>query len=230
MKKLLIFDAFGTLISTGNGSVTAARKILDLQNEKIDPVRFYADWKKYHRRHIDYCISNYFLPERDIFALDLKALYEDYAIDRPYQEDVHIMLDSLGHRCLFPETSEAIAQLRQHYRVVIGSTTDTQPLIDNLERSGLVVDAVYTSEMLGWYKPAEHFYRAILRLEDTAADEAVFIGDSPIDDIAGPKKLGIETILIDRDHRHDSFTDDTRPDHIAASLSEIAGILGLQNQ
>lgn len=28
MKKLLIFDAYGTLISTGNGSINAAEKIV----------------------------------------------------------------------------------------------------------------------------------------------------------------------------------------------------------
>lgn len=53
MKKLLIFDAYGTLLSTGHGSVSACEQILALQDKPIDPVAFYADWKKLHRAHID---------------------------------------------------------------------------------------------------------------------------------------------------------------------------------
>ena len=36
MKKLLIFDAYGTLISTGNGSIEATKKILVLRPSQLD--------------------------------------------------------------------------------------------------------------------------------------------------------------------------------------------------
>lgn len=225
MKKLLIFDAFGTLISTGSGSITATRKILALQDREIDPERFYADWKKYHRRHIDWCNANFFIPERGIFEMDLRALYEDYGIDRPYSEDVAIMLDSLEQRVLFPETADIISRLRREYRVVIGSTTDTEPLMVNLSRNTLEVDEVYTSEMLGHYKPSEHFYRAILRLESCTADEAVFIGDSLPDDVVGPKRVGLHTVLVDRAQRHREFSEVERPDHVVSDLSGTIDIL-----
>ena len=35
MKKLLIFDAYGTLLSTGTGSLDAVRKILELQEKEV---------------------------------------------------------------------------------------------------------------------------------------------------------------------------------------------------
>lgn len=46
MKKLLIFDAYGTLISTGNGSIQATEKILALQDKHIDAKAFYKEWKQ----------------------------------------------------------------------------------------------------------------------------------------------------------------------------------------
>ena len=129
MKKLLIFDAYGTLFSTGTGSVDAARKILKLQEQCIDAVEFYREWKKLHRIHMEEANQGVFISEQDIFSKDLRVLYERYQIRRPYQEDVKLMLDSLTGRQLFPEVAETIRQLRRRYRVVIGSTTDTGSIL-----------------------------------------------------------------------------------------------------
>ncbi|MBO5338052.1 MAG: hypothetical protein J6A94_13090 [Lachnospiraceae bacterium] len=83
MKRLLIFDAYGTLISTGNGSIEATRKILSLQEKEIDAKAFYRDWKRIHRKHIDESIETTFMMEKDIFIKDLEVLYEQYQIKRP---------------------------------------------------------------------------------------------------------------------------------------------------
>ena len=39
--KLIIFDVYGTLISTGKGSLDAAKKILALQDKEINPQEFF---------------------------------------------------------------------------------------------------------------------------------------------------------------------------------------------
>ena len=53
MKKAIIFDAYGTLISTGNGSVTAAGEILKKINVNMDAKVFYEKWKEFHKRQMD---------------------------------------------------------------------------------------------------------------------------------------------------------------------------------
>ena len=223
MKKLLIFDAYGTLLSTGKGSLQATQKILILQEKEIDADIFYKDWKKYHRKHLDEANASQFVSEKDIFTKDLKVLYEQYQINRPYENDVEIMLNSLIGRMVFPEVSDAIKKLRRKYRVVIGSTTDTEPLLVNLENNGLEVDKVYTSEMIQKYKPAPLFYQYILQEEGCNADETVFIGDLLIDDVDGPQSVGIMTILVDRDNKY-SKASGICPDYIVKSIDEIIGL------
>jgi len=221
MKKLLIFDAYGTLISTGNGSVKAAERILALQDRVIDASAFYKEWKKLHRRHIDEAISGGFIPECEIFAEDLRVLYERYGIKRPYIQDVQIMLDSLENRKIFAEVKDAVEELRRQYRVVIGSTTDTAPLLGNLRSNRLDVDAVYTSEMLRRYKPDPAFYRQILQCEGCEPEDAVFIGDSLQDDVAGPAAVGITTIWVNRKNQ------DSPPqaaDYTVTDIGEIAAL------
>ena len=220
MKKLLIFDAYGTLISTGKDSLEATKKILALQEKEIDPTIFYKDWKKYHRKHLDEANASKFILEKEVFAKDLEALYEQYQINRPHEKDVEIMLESLIGRVVFPEVAEAIRELRKKYRVVIGSTTDTEPLLVNLKNNGLEVDAVYTSEMIQKYKPAQMFYQYILQGEDCREEDAVFIGDSLIDDVEGPQSVGITAVLVDRDSKY-SKTSGVYPDYIVKSIDEI---------
>lgn len=222
MKKLLIFDAYGTLLSTGTGSLDATEKILALQDKAINATEFYAEWKKLHREHLDESNAGEFLSEAEIFAKDLKCLYEQFEIDRPYEQDVQIMLDSLTGRSAFSEVLEAIANLRQSYHVVIGSTTDTEPLLENLRANHLEVDEVYTSEMIEKYKPARAFYEYILAYENCTPEKAVFIGDSLIDDVEGPQSVGITTVLVDRKKKYDASSVKTaKPDYVVKSIAEI---------
>ncbi len=223
MKQLLIFDAYGTLISTGNGSIEATKKILSLQEKEIDAKAFYKDWKKYHRKHLDEANATSFLSEADIFTKDLEALYKDYQINRPAKTDVQIMLDSLENRIVFPKVIEAINQLREKYRVVIGSTTDTEPLLNNMKLNNLVVDKVYTSEMINKYKPDKFFYQYILQHEGYEPTDTIFIGDSMTDDIAGPKSIGIKTILVDRLNKLNS-SEPVQPDFVVRDIREIINL------
>lgn len=222
MKKLLIFDAYGTLICTGTGSIDSCKEILSLQEKDIDPVKFYADWKVIHRKHLNDSINGPFLKEWDIFENDLKLLYEKYGINRPYKEDVKIMLKTQFNRKVFDDVLETINELKKKYRVVIGSTADTYPLLENLKENNVIVDKVYTSEMIKTYKPDIRFYQYILDNEGVKATEAIFIGDSTQDDVLGPQKLNMKTVLL---YRNDNYkTDVVKPDYIIHSLLELLQI------
>ncbi|MDE5604488.1 MAG: HAD family hydrolase, partial [Eubacterium sp.] len=202
MKTLFIFDVYGTIISTGNGSINAAKSILSLQDKAINADLFYAEWKKLHRENMNASNADTFLSEEKIFENDLKLLYKEYNIKRDYLKDVNIMLSSLIGRKCFEDTNNTINELRKNYKVVLGSTTDTEPLMENLRLNNLSVDAVYTSEIIEKYKPDIDFYKYILECENCSAESAVFIGDSLIDDIFGPQQLGMKTVLIDRNNKY----------------------------
>lgn len=219
--KLIIFDAYGTLISTGTGSLDAVKKILALQDKDIDPQEFYKEWKKQHRINMDNANVCLFVNEETIFICDLKQLYLKYDICRDAGSDVTIMLDTLGKRKCFDETLLSIENLRKKYKVVIGSTTDNNPLYQDLERNGLLVDEVYTSEMIRKYKPDPEFYHYILRKEKCNKEDAVFVGDSYVDDICGPGKVGMKSILIDRKHNFCCEENELKPWKITNSLENI---------
>ena len=196
MIKAVVFDAYGTLISTGTGSLDAAQKILDLHGSVITAKAFYADWKKYHRQHMDSLTQ--FVPEETIFSWDLERLYTQYGLAGNAAQDVRIMLDTLGNRTAFPESRGVVERLKRAYTVCIGSTTDTEPLMRDLNRSGIVVDHIFTSEGLQVYKPQKVFYERILTELSLLPQEVLFVGDSLTDDIFGPKQVGMKTCWVNR--------------------------------
>lgn len=217
MLKAVIFDVYGTLVSTGTGSVDAARAIL-LKNDRsdIDPKAFYARWKQLHRAHMN---EPAFVLEEEIFLRDLRALFAEYGVDGDADSDVRIMLDTLGRRSAFPETKAVLDALLPQTTVCIGSTTDTAPLLSDLARNGLTVHHVFTSESLRAYKPAPVFYEKILSALRLRPEEALFVGDSLGDDVLGPQSVGIRACWVDRKNIGPGSA---RPDHI---VSDLAGLL-----
>ena len=197
MIKAIIFDAYGTLISTGDGSLQAAEKILSLNGRNdISAKDFYSQWKSLHRKHIDELRD--FAKEENIFKKDLHQLYKQYNFQRNADEDVSVMLNTLGKRIAFPEARDGLERLSQKYTLAIGSTTDTEPLLNDIKNNHLKIERVFTSESLRVYKPRMEFYEKILTELNVKASEALFVGDSLIDDIAGPQSVGMLTCWINR--------------------------------
>ena len=200
MKKAIIFDVYGTLISTGNGSVTAAGKILKKINVDMDEKVFYKKWKEFHKQQMNEMTE--FITEEVVFENDLKMLYDFSNLKGNYKEDVKIMLDTLDKRKVFEETNNVLENLRKDYKIYLGSTTDTEPLMVNIKNNNIKVDGIYTSESLREYKPKKEFYEKILNDINLEAEDVVFVGDSLMEDVKGPQSVGIYSVLLDRKEKY----------------------------
>lgn len=195
----IIFDVYGTLISTGTGSVDATDAIFRKYELTDSTEDIYKHWKKLHKIHMRYAEAGEFLTERDIFVEDLKQLFIEYEINNDAKFEVIPMLDSLLHRKLFSDVDTVMERLLNTYNVAIGSTTDNHPLMENIENTILKkIPQIFTSELLRVYKPNEKFYREILNRTGWKSEECLFVGDSIEEDILGPKEAGMKTVFINR--------------------------------
>jgi putative hydrolase of the HAD superfamily len=57
-------------------------------------------------------------------------------------------------------------------------------------------NAVVVSEEVGWRKPHAKIFEETLRRLAVKAEEAVYVGDSPIEDVQGAKDAGMKTIFV----------------------------------
>ena len=223
MIKNIIFDAYGTLISTGDGSVKATEAIFHPHGLSETAAEIYREWKQYHRHHID--TLSEFVTEQKIFVRDLQLLYDQYHIVSDAATDITPMIQSQYDRDLFPETREVIYELKTSYGMAIGSTTDTKPLLYNLDRAGLPIDRVFTSEILKVYKPKKEFYLAILDRMKWTAHETLFVGDSLTDDVIGPKNVGMRAVLLDRKGTYSEQKNSPAPDAVIQNLLQLRDII-----
>jgi putative hydrolase of the HAD superfamily len=74
-------------------------------------------------------------------------------------------------------------------------------LRQDLDDTGLTanVDVLVTSAQAGCRKPHPRIYRSTIDLAGFAADDAVFVGDSLRTDVLGPEKAGIRSVLLARE-------------------------------
>lgn len=195
MIKSIIFDCYGTLIDTGDGSVRATKQILAKYDSGVSPEQVYKEWKRLHHQ---ICAEEPFKTEAYAFLMSLEMLYKMYGIDGDPGRDVTIMLDTLGKRAIFPEVQEVLQTLSQKVMLVVGSNSDHEPLLADLTRNNVTMQHVFSSECLGVYKPNGQFFIKILDHISLKPEEVVYVGDSQIDDIKGPAEAGIRSIWINR--------------------------------
>jgi putative hydrolase of the HAD superfamily len=81
-----------------------------------------------------------------------------------------------------------------------------------------------SSEDIGWRKPHQRIFREVLRRLQVKAEEAVYIGDSPLEDIEGAKTVGMRTIFVPS--QFNSLQDlrgiKQQPDIITENLQEVS--------
>ena len=100
----------------------------------------------------------------------------------------------------FDDAAPALTRLRDlGVRLVVVSNWDCS-LPDVLDRVGLLirVDAVVTSAVVGAAKPDARIFEAALAVAGCDAAEAVHVGDSPENDVAGARRAGIRSLLLAR--------------------------------
>jgi len=148
-----------------------------------------------------------------VFAGDRDALYalrlECAAIVRSelaptldalsVEELAPTLLDAL-HFEPFPDAVPTLRRLRAAgRRLVVVSNWDVS-LHDVLDATGLapLLDGVVCSAQVGTSKPDPAIFEAALGLAGAAAAQAVHVGDSLAEDVAGARAAGIEAVLLVR--------------------------------
>jgi putative hydrolase of the HAD superfamily len=128
---------------------------------------------------------------------------------------VETMMSSIRFRA-YGDAAPALAALRARgLRLVCVSNWDVS-LTEVLERCGLgdSLDGVVTSAGSGSRKPDPVIFSQALEIAGCRASEAVHVGDTEEEDVAGAKAAGIRPILLNREGGGD-----------ISSLAEVAGMV-----
>jgi putative hydrolase of the HAD superfamily len=98
---------------------------------------------------------------------------------------------------------------RKYELAVVSNMSFAEAVFQSLRRLDVTkhFDAIIVSGVIGWRKPCPRIFLEALRALDVNAEETVVVGDSPIADIDGARRLGMKTILVVEKDKREPLTD-----------------------
>jgi HAD superfamily hydrolase (TIGR01662 family) len=115
---------------------------------------------------------------------------------------------------------------------VTNTLADTSTIRSMLDRHGFedVMRSVVVSADEGWRKPHASLFEKALRETGAQPHEAIFVGDSPLHDIAGAKAVGMWAVLTQQYVARPYEGTEPQPDAVISHVRELRDVLsGLGN-
>ncbi|MGD0202588.1 MAG: HAD family hydrolase [Candidatus Bathyarchaeia archaeon] len=232
--KAVIFDYVGTLVNCGNYTMEASREKLHaaLANEGFDVAKdkfleaYIQAHEKYRKIRYEQLreVTNAVWVAEALCNLGFKATADDYRIKAALNVFFKDYVDMLELRA---GAKKLIKQAKEQCKVALISNFTHAPVIySSLRKLGMntFFNAVVISEENGWRKPSSHIFQDALNKLLVQAKEAVYIGDSPIEDIKGAKQAGLKTVFVASQFNtlKDLLDSLQKPDFIAKDLQSIS--------
>jgi 2-haloalkanoic acid dehalogenase type II len=111
------------------------------------------------------------------------------------------------HQEAWPDVSEAVRKLKEDHgwEVYVHANGTTRLQLNLVRSSGLKFDMLFSSQLLGYYKPAAENYLKVLELLKLQPEECVTVA-AHASDLRGAKAVGMTTVYVRR------WTDDILED------------------
>jgi len=204
--KVVFFDFMGTCLDWHSG----ATKVLPPSIAENERSKLALEW-----RH-DYFDANSARlaanePPENIDVTLRKTL--DALLEK-HPEHKHLFDDRTKHQYVlawhsmpaWPDVPPAIEQLKAAgYEVFVFGNGTARLQLDLCKSSGLSFNMLFSSELLGVYKPAPESYRKALQLVNVKPDASVLVAAHAYD-VRGGKKAGMKAVYVHR------WTDDIKED------------------
>lgn len=204
--RAVFFDFMGTCLDWHSGAI----KVLPQSVDESERSRLALEWRHdYFDANAARLAANE--PPEDIDVTLVKTL--DALLEK-HPEHKYLFDDRTKHQCVvawhsmpaWPEVRPAIEQLKAAgYEVFVFANGTTRLQLDLCKSSGLKFDMLFSSELLGVYKPAPKSYRKTLELVNVKPEESVMVAAHAYD-VRGGREAGMKTIYIHR------WTDDIKED------------------
>ena len=202
--RVLSFDCYGTLIDWESGIFTALQALIEASGRTISrdtALETFARQESAQEAQTPTMIYS------ELLAVVHRRLAREWGVEVP--EEMHQQFGaSVPDWPAFPDSADALAYLKQHYKLVILSNVDRASFAGSNTRLGVTFDAIYTAQDIGSYKPApRNFEYMLARLGDLGhrKEEILHTAQSLFHDHEPAKAFGLASAWIDRRHEQQGF-------------------------
>jgi len=204
--KAIIFDFIGTLTNVRGYSLEASKtklyRAIVEAGFNISAEDFLKAYSEAHEKYrvIRYQklveVTNAIWISEAINALGFKTSPQDPRIKTAVNVFFEDYLNSFEIR---PCVKPMLKQFSTHYKLgLVSNFTYTPVIYAALRKLGIsqFFNVIMVSDAVGWRKPNTKIFEEALKRLGTRAEETVYVGDSPQEDIEGAKAVGMKTIFV----------------------------------
>ncbi|KAB8205976.1 HAD-like domain-containing protein [Aspergillus parasiticus] len=206
MIKAVFFDFMGTCLDWHSGTIKALPQSISESERSDIALKWRHDYFDANAARIaaDEPVEDIELTlARTLDALLEKRPAHKHLFDREAKEQCIAAWHSMP---AWPDVAPAIEQLKaEGYEIFVHANGTTRLQLDLCKSSGLSFHMLFSSQLLGVYKPAPESYREVLRLVNVKPEETVLVAAHAYD-VRGAKEAGMKTVYIHR------WTDDINED------------------
>ncbi|MFX7075037.1 HAD family hydrolase [Acinetobacter baumannii] len=186
LPKVIVFDAFGTLVKIGTSR---------------SPYRKLMKWLKDNGRKPSTKDANIIM-SNPVDIAELAMLFGEKIPTQLLHEINDDLLFELSTIELYKDTTSTLQILKEHgFKIALCSNV-AMPYGEQLKKLlPNVFDALFLSYEIGAIKPEENIYEVIKTHFSCEMSEILFIGDHPVLDVEKPISLGMDARLIQRHNK-----------------------------
>lgn len=216
MIKAAIFDLDGTLLNRDE----SVKMFIDRQYDRLHKLIGHIPKEKYVTRFIELDNRGYVWKDKVYQQL----VNEFDFVDITWEELLQDYISEFKNNCIpFPNLIKMLEELKSN-NLLLGMITNGygQFQMDNIMALGIdkYFDVILVSEWEGIKKPDPRIFIKALEKLNVSANESIFMGDHPENDVIGAKKVGMKGIW-----KKDLQWDNVDADYIVDDLMELPLII-----
>jgi 2-haloacid dehalogenase len=197
--KALTFDCYGTLIDWESGMIEALKP---LTSKASRPLKRDEILEAHARHESSQQVQTPAKLYRDLLATVYRRLAEEWGVAMSWSDCVAYGR-SVGNWPAFADTVASLQYLKRHYKLAILSNVDNESFSFSNEKLGVELDAVYTAEDCGSYKPSSRNFEYMLAKLKTIGiekNQILHTAESLFHDHSPANEHGLVSCWIDRRH------------------------------
>ncbi|MGD0570026.1 MAG: haloacid dehalogenase type II [Candidatus Sulfotelmatobacter sp.] len=219
--EILTFDCYGTLINWEEGILRCLHRILATHGRDTDDatiLRLYGDFEAEAEQ-------GEYRSYRAVLRNVVRRFGEHFGF-APSDREVNSLPESLQEWKPWPDTADALRQLRSRFRLAIISNVDDDLFAATRPQLGVEFDQIITAQQAKAYKPSLKIFELALSRISAPAHRVLHVGQSLYHDVIPAQSLGMATVWVNRPSARSGVgavkSAEGNPDLRVSSLAELA--------
>jgi 2-haloacid dehalogenase len=221
--KVITFDCYGTLVQWHDAVRRAAASILERHLSAPASTESIASFAVRLREiAMEHQQQSPFRDYEAVLDASLNQALRETGHDAT-AADLETLLATLGRIEPHPDVPEALARLREHYRIAVISNTSDHLIANTITAIGTPIDFVITAQQARAYKPDHALFHHAYAAMGVTKDETIHVAMGQFSDLKVCQELGIRSVWIDREG--EPLDPEWQPDAVLKDLSGLPQLL-----